>query len=115
MLFRPFTCVLTLTLPSTKALETEPSLIAYIAKSLAHVGNGGRDKGYRACDIASVFLLIEVCVFVLGFLILLRSLRPSPCLWRESSSMGSHAWTTLLLLSATTWSRCVYDALLRVE
>ena len=95
-------------------------------KSLAHVGDGERDKGYTACDIAferfhssHVTFLIKVCMFVLGFLILLRSLRPSSCLCRESPSMGSHAWTTLLLLSATTqfvmWSRCVYDALLRVE
>ena len=32
--------MLTLTLPYTKALEIEPSLIAYIAKSLAHAGDG---------------------------------------------------------------------------
>ena len=74
-----------LTLVYTKALEIEPSLIAYIAKSLAHVGNGERDNGYRACDIAferfhsshvTFLLLIKVCIFVQGFLILLTSLRP---------------------------------------
>ena len=84
--------MLTLTLPYTKALKIEPSLIAYIAKSLAHVGDGERDKGYRAYDTALerfrsshiTFLLIKVCMFVLGFLILLRSLRPSSCLCGES-------------------------------
>ena len=102
--------MLTLTLPYTKALKIEPSLIAYIAKSLAHVGDGERDKGYRAYDTALerfrsshiTFLLIKVCMFVLGFLIVLTSLRPSSRSWRESPSMRSHAWTTLLLLSATT-------------
>ena len=77
-----FTRTLTLTLVYTKALEIEPSLIAYIAKSLAHVGNGERDKGYRACDIAfehfhsshvTYLLLTKVCIFVLDSLILLIS------------------------------------------
>ena len=123
-IFRSFTRMLTLTLPYTKALEIEPSLIAYIAKSLAHVGDGERDKAYRACDIAFecfrsshiTFLLLGAYMFVLGFLILLRSLRLSSCLRQESPLMRSHGWTTLLLLSATTqfvmWSRCAYDALL---
>ena len=123
-IFCLFIRMLTLTLPYTKALEIEPSLIAYIAKCLAHVGDDERDKGYRACDIAfecfhsfhATFLLLKVCMFVLGFLILLTSLRLSSCLCRESPSMQSHGWTTLLLLSATTQfvmcSRCVYDALL---
>ena len=75
--FTRFTHTLTLTLLYTKALKIEPSLIAYIAKSLAHVGNGERDKGYRACDIAfehfhsshvTFLLLVKVCVFVLGSL-----------------------------------------------
>ena len=126
--FTLFTCTLTLTLVYTKALEIEPSLIAYIAKSLAHVGNGERDKGYRACDIAferfhsshvTFLLLMKVCIVVLRFLILLTFLRPSSCLWRESASMGSHGWTTLSLLSNTTqfvmWSRWVHNVLLRVE
>ena len=126
--FTLFTRTLTLTLVYTKALEIEPSLIAYIAKSLAHVGNGEKDKGYRACDIAferfhsshvTFLLLIKVCIFVLGFLILLTSLRPLLCLWRESAWMRSHGWTTLSPLSGTTlfvmWSRCVHDVLLRVE
>ena len=117
-----------LTLLYTKALKIEPSLIAYIAKSLAHVGNGERDKGYRACDIAferfhsshvTFLLLIKVCMSILGFLILLTSLRPLSCLWRENALMGSHGWTTLSLLSGTTqfvmWSRYVHNVLLRVE
>ena len=121
--------VLTLTLVYIKALEIEPSLIAYIAKSLAHVGNGEREKGYRACDIAfehfhsshvTFLLLIKVCIFfLLGFLILLTSLRPLSCLWRKSASVRSHGWTTLSLLLGTIqsvmWSRCVHNALLRVE
>ena len=128
VIFTLLTRTLTLTLLYTKALEIEPSLIAYIAKSLAHVGNGERDKGYRACDIAferfhsshvTFLLLIKVCVFVLGPLILLTPLRPLSRSWRESVSMRSHGWTTLSLLSATTrfvmWSRCVHNVLLRVE
>ena len=102
--------MLTLTLPYTKTLEIESSLIAYIAKRLAHPGDGEKDKGYRARDIAFepfhsshlTFLLIKVCMFVLGSLILLKSLRPSSCSYRESPSMRSHAWTILLLLSTTT-------------
>ena len=79
--------MLTLTLPYTMAFKIEPSLIAYIAKSLAHAEDSKRDKGCRARNIPFelfhsshvTFLLIKVCMFVLGFLILLRSLRPS---WR---------------------------------
>ena len=109
--FNLFTRTLTLTLVYIKALKIRPSLIAYIAKSLAHAGNGERDKAYRACDIAferfhsshvTFLLLIKVCVFVLDFLILLTSLRPSSCLWPESASMRLHGWTTLSLLSGTT-------------
>ena len=109
--FCPFTRTLTLTLGYMKALEIEPSLMAYIAKSLAHAGNGERDKAYRTCDIAfehfhsshvTFLLLIKVCTFVLGFLIPLTSLRQLSCLWRESPSMGLHGWTTLSLPSSTT-------------
>ena len=41
-----------LTLVYTKAIQIQPSVIAFIAKSLAHVGNGERNKAYRSCDIA---------------------------------------------------------------
>ncbi|KAF8432946.1 hypothetical protein L210DRAFT_830973, partial [Boletus edulis BED1] len=34
------------------AIDNQPSVIAYIAKSLAHIGNEEKHKGYRACDIA---------------------------------------------------------------
>ena len=128
VIFTLFTRTLTLNLVYQKALEIEPSLIAYIAKSLAHVGNGERDEGYRACDIAferfhsshvTFLLLIKVCIFVLGFLILLISLRPLSCLWPESPSMRSHGWATLSLQSGTTqfvmWSRWVHIVLPRVE
>ena len=43
---------LTLTSTRTKAIDAQPSIIAYIAKSLARVGKGEKDKGYLACDIA---------------------------------------------------------------
>ena len=56
----------------TKAIEIQPSVIGYIAKSVALVGNGDRLSGYRACDIAferfhsshvSFLLLVKVCIF----------------------------------------------------
>ncbi|KAF8129771.1 hypothetical protein EV363DRAFT_1336453 [Boletus edulis] len=34
------------------AIDVQPSIIAFLAKSIAHVGNGEKDKGYRTCDIA---------------------------------------------------------------
>ncbi|KAN0087949.1 hypothetical protein V8E55_006570 [Tylopilus felleus] len=34
------------------AIDARPSRIAYIAKSLAHVGKGDKDKAYMACDVA---------------------------------------------------------------
>ncbi|KAN0094862.1 hypothetical protein V8E55_003149 [Tylopilus felleus] len=33
-------------------IKIQPSVIAYIAKGLAHVGKGDKDMAYRACDIA---------------------------------------------------------------
>ena len=56
----------------TKAIDAQPSIIAYIAKSLAHVGKGENDKGYLACDIVShsyhipLPLPIKVCILALG-------------------------------------------------
>ena len=47
-----FCHTLALTSIYTKAIEIQPSVIGYIAKSVALVGNGERHKGYRACDIA---------------------------------------------------------------
>ena len=61
-----------LTLICTKAINLQPSVIAYIAKSIALVGKGERHKGYRACDIAIVrfhpshvtfLVLIKVCIY----------------------------------------------------
>ncbi|KAF8127952.1 hypothetical protein EV363DRAFT_1400840 [Boletus edulis] len=43
---------LTLTSIHVKAIDIQPSIIAFMAKSVAHVGNGDKDKGYRTCDIA---------------------------------------------------------------
>ncbi|KAF8123581.1 hypothetical protein EV363DRAFT_1356177 [Boletus edulis] len=34
------------------AIEVQPSVIAFLAKSIAHVGNGEKNKGYSTCDIA---------------------------------------------------------------
>ncbi|KAN0087900.1 hypothetical protein V8E55_006521 [Tylopilus felleus] len=34
------------------AIDAQPSMIAHIAKSLAHVGKGEKDKAYLTCDIA---------------------------------------------------------------
>ncbi|KAF8423138.1 hypothetical protein L210DRAFT_2145162 [Boletus edulis BED1] len=54
------------------AIDIQPSIIAFMAKSVAHVGNGDKDKGYRTCDIAfehfhsshvTFLLLIKVCIF----------------------------------------------------
>ncbi|KAF8548573.1 hypothetical protein OG21DRAFT_1516166 [Imleria badia] len=81
--FTLFTRTLTLTLVYTKALKIEPSLIAYIAKSLAHVGNGDRDKAYRACDITFEH-------FHSSHITSCFSSRQLSCLWRESPSMRSH-------------------------
>ena len=73
---------LTLTPSRTKAIDAQPSMIAYIAKSIAHVGNGEKDKAYLACDIAfehshsssiPLPLPIKVCNPALG----LRSI-PNP-------------------------------------
>jgi len=59
-----------------RAIETHPCIIAYIAKSLALVGKGDKDDGYRTCDIAfapfqsshaSFLLLIKaIIVFLAG-------------------------------------------------
>ena len=54
-----------------KSIKIQPSVIGYIAKSVALVGNGEKHKAYRACDIAferfhsthvTFLLLIKVCV-----------------------------------------------------
>ena len=67
-----FSHTLTLMLIFTKAIKIQPSVIGYIAKSVALVGNGESQKGYRACDIAfecfhsshvTFLLLIKVCIF----------------------------------------------------
>ena len=63
----------------TKAIDAQPStvMIAYIAKSLAHVGKGEKDKAYLACDVAFEHshsshiplvlpLPIKVCIPALG-------------------------------------------------
>jgi hypothetical protein len=66
-----FSHTLTLTPIYTKAIKIQPSVIGYIAQSVALVGNGERYKGYRACDIAferfhsshvTFLLLVKVCI-----------------------------------------------------
>ena len=46
-----FLHILTLTSIYTKAIKIQPSVIGYIAKSVALVGIGEKHEGYRACDI----------------------------------------------------------------
>ena len=64
-----------LTPSRTKAIDAQPSMIAHIAKSLAHVGKGEKDKAYLTCDIAfehshssyiPLPLPIKVCIPALG-------------------------------------------------
>ena len=66
---------LTLTPSRTKAIDAQPSIIAYIAKCLAHVGKGEKDKAYLVCDIALEYsdsshiplpLHMKVCIPVFG-------------------------------------------------
>ena len=54
-----------------KSIKIQPSVIGYIAKSVALVGNGEKHQAYRACDIAfgcfhsthvTFLLLIKVCI-----------------------------------------------------
>ncbi|KAF8127258.1 hypothetical protein EV363DRAFT_1346345 [Boletus edulis] len=61
---------------ATMAINIQPSVAGFIAKSLAHVGKGERDKAYRTCDIAfehfhsshlSFLLLVKaIIVFMAG-------------------------------------------------
>ena len=59
-----------------KSIKIQPSVIGYIAKSVALVGNGEKHKAYRACDIAferfhsahvTFLLLIKVCIPCMPF------------------------------------------------
>ena len=54
-----------------QSIKIQPSVLGYIAKSVALVGNGEKLKAYRACDIAferfhsthvTFLLLIKVCM-----------------------------------------------------
>jgi hypothetical protein len=54
-----------------KSIKIQPSVIGYIAKSVALAGNGEKHKAYRTCDIAlqrfhsthvTFVLLINVCI-----------------------------------------------------
>ena len=65
-----------LTLIHYKAIDIQPSIVAYVAKSAAHLGKGERDAAYRACDIAfehfhlshiTLLLFIKVCKSQLCF------------------------------------------------
>jgi hypothetical protein len=108
-----FSHLLRLTSVYTKAIKLQPSVMGYIAQSVALVGNGERHKGYRACDIAferfhsshvTFLLLIKVGIFQLGPPQLLISHRLSLCSWPESTAMRYHALTTSSLRSTTTQS-----------
>ena len=54
-----------------QSIEIEPSILGYVAKSVALVGKGEKHKAYRACDTAfeysdsshvSFLLLVKVCI-----------------------------------------------------
>jgi len=56
----------------SKSIKTRPSIIGYVATSIALVGNGEREKAYQTCDIAferfqsshsTFLLLIKACLF----------------------------------------------------
>ena len=85
-----------------KSIKIQPSVIGYIAKSVALVGNGEKHKAYRACDIAierfhsthvTFLLLIKVCILCtqLGCPQLPIFPRLSSCLWPESMTTRYHA------------------------
>ena len=65
-----------------KSIKIQPSVIGYIAKSVALVGNGEKHKAYRVCDVAferfhsthvTFLLLIKVCPIHSSFTALSRS------------------------------------------
>ncbi|KAF8423147.1 hypothetical protein L210DRAFT_3570785 [Boletus edulis BED1] len=63
-------------LDATMAINIQPTVIGFVAKSVAHIGKGERYKGYRTCDIAfehfhsshlSFLLLVKaIIVFMAG-------------------------------------------------
>jgi hypothetical protein len=84
-----------LSLMYIKSIKIQPSVIGYIAKSVALIGNGEKHKAYRTCDIAferfhsthvTFLLLIKVCIpcTYLGCPQLLIFPRPLSRLWLES-------------------------------
>ena len=111
-----------------QVIEIQPSVIAYIAKGLVHVGKGEKDMAYRACDIAfehSIHLTLLsfssprfVCsILVTSWLpICVISTRLSSCLWPENTPMPYPGWTIWLPQSCSTqcaiWFRHVHISLL---
>ena len=84
-----------LSLICIKSIKIQPSVIGYVAKSVALVGNGEKYKAYRTCEIAferfhsthvTFLLLTKVCISCtqLGCPQLLTFPRLSSCLWPES-------------------------------
>ncbi|KAF8546059.1 WD40 repeat-like protein, partial [Imleria badia] len=67
---------LALTLIEVKAINVQPSVFGYIAKSMALVGKGEKHKGYQACDMAFerfhsshgtfILLIKAIIVFMAG-------------------------------------------------
>ena len=101
------------TLIEIKAIKIHPSVIGYIAKSIAHIGKGERDRGYQTCDIAferfhsshvTFLLLVKVRILKADALRLLILLRPLLCSWLETDSVRYRVWTTLSLQSTSTRS-----------
>ena len=95
-----------LTPSRTKAIDAQPSMVAYIAKILAHVGKGEKDKASLECDIAfehchsSQILLplpIKVCTLHLVSGQLPICFRVSSCSWPENTTMQYPTWIASLL------------------
>jgi WD40 repeat protein len=83
-----------------ESVKIQPSVLGYIAKSLALVGKGEKHEGLRVCDTAfehlhsshiAFLLLIKVCIHCTQTRFPLILLRLSSCLWPENTSMRYHA------------------------
>ncbi|KAF8439723.1 hypothetical protein L210DRAFT_3504191 [Boletus edulis BED1] len=96
----------TLTLIFTKAIKIRPSVVGYIAKSIALVGKGERNKGYRTCDIAFArshsshlffFLLIKAIIMFMAGEHLDAILRVDDLIATVTSNSICYAYMYLLI------------------
>ena len=77
-----------LTLIYIKSIEIQPSVVGYIAKSVALVGKGETHNAYRACDIAFEYFHSTHVTFLL--LIKVCPMHSSLVAFRSSYSLGDH-------------------------